>query len=327
MAIRLGIIGYGIMGERLQRAAAAHDPQVIAVSGVWDPSPEAMQRLEGAFPDIARPSTVEDLIAQADCVYVASPPASHLAHARAALTAGKALFCEKPLAVDVTDARRFVAQAEETGARAGVNFPFASSVAVDRLKAWMADGTVGAPRRVLIETAFAHWPRPWQLDAAEWLDRTAQGGFTREVVSHFLFLTRRLIGPLDLRRASADYPEPGRSERAITADFIVGTLPVSLTGGVGTTTKADHNTWTLEGTEGTVRLRDWSFAERHESTGEWAEAPDAVPNEEARPIVLARQLDKVAAMTRGEAHDLATLREALDVQEAVETILRSPAQA
>jgi hypothetical protein len=32
-------------------------------------------------------------------------------------------------------------------------------------------------------------------------------------------------------------------------------------------------------------------------------------------------LEKVAAMTRGEAHGLATVREAFEVQEIVETIL------
>jgi predicted dehydrogenase len=46
-----------------------------------------------------------------------------------------------------------------------------------------------------------------------------------------------------------------------------------------------------------------------------------MPNERMRPLVLKRQLAGVAAMTRGEAHPLATLREALEVQEVVEAIL------
>ena len=41
-AIRLGFIGFGIMGERLLRAAVAHDPAVLVPAGVWDPSPGAM---------------------------------------------------------------------------------------------------------------------------------------------------------------------------------------------------------------------------------------------------------------------------------------------
>ncbi len=54
-------------------------------------------------------------------------------------------------------------------------------------------------------------------------------------------------------------------------------------------------------------------------------APDALPNERMRPMVLRRQLDGVAAMTRGQPHHLATLREALEVQEVVEAILAQSA--
>jgi hypothetical protein len=46
-----------------------------------------------------------------------------------------------------------------------------------------------------------------------------------------------------------------------------------------------------------------------------------LPNEQMRPLVLKRQLGSVAAMTRGKTHPLATLREALEVQEVVEAIL------
>jgi hypothetical protein len=42
-----------------------------------------------------------------------------------------------------------------------------------------------------------------------------------------------------------------------------------------------------------------------------------------RPLVLKRQLDKVAALTRGASQDLATLSEAAEVQRVVETILHS----
>ena len=40
-----------------------------------------------------------------------------------------------------------------------------------------------------------------------------------------------------------------------------------------------------------------------------------------RPLVLKGQLDQLAALTRGETTDLATLREAPEVQEVVEAIL------
>lgn len=207
-----------------------------------------------------------------------------------------------------------------SGARVSIK-PFASSFAVDQLVRWMSDGSVGTPQAIEIDVAFATWPRSWQRGAASWLDGRKDGGFTREVVSHFLFLSRRTFGPLMLheatctcsRRTAASTPSPRACKRARS--------PL-LKGSVGGTDKDDHNTWTLTGAEGRIRLRDWSFAER-EVAGRWQEAPDAIPSEKARPLVLGRQLDKVAALTRGEATNLATLEDALDVQRVVEAILRA----
>ena len=319
-AISFGLIGAGIMGERMLRAALEQPAAALSVSGIWDPSAEAMERIAAALPAVPRQADSAALIAASDCVYIASPPSSHLAHARAALAAGKAVFCEKPLAVDLADARAFVTEAGERGA---VNFPFASSPAVARLRDWIASGAVGTPQRVAIEVAFASWPRSWQVDAAGWLDGPAQGGFTREVVSHFLFLTRRIAGPFAGLSAKAAYPEAGKSERRIEATLTAGALPVTLVGSVGTTAKDDHNVWTLEGDKGAVRLCDWSHAERRRPDGSWERDPEALSQNEARPLALRRQLEGVAKLTRGEPHHLATLREAFDVQEVVETVLKS----
>jgi predicted dehydrogenase len=317
-SVRLGIIGYGIMGERLLRAALAHDPAVLAVASVWDPSDAAMQRLARDLPQVPRLTSADAVIAACDCLYVASPPAHHLGYARDAFAAGRAVFCEKPLAVDVADSESFVRETRD--AKGAVNFPFASSFAVDQLRAWLADGVVGAPQSIEIEIVFAAWPRPWQVDAASWLDARPQGGFTREVGSHFLFLARRLFGPLRLDAHTVSYPQAGASERAVTAQLRAGALPVTLAGAVGTTDKPDHNVFRIAGPNGSIRLRDWSIAERLVD-GAWREAPDALPNETMRPLVLKRQLDKVAALTRGTPQDLATLSEAVEVQRIVETIL------
>ena len=315
-SVAIGIIGAGIMGERLLTAILRQDPDLLHPSGIWDPA--AMQRMEKTFPRVRRMADAAAVIAASDCVYIASPPASHLDHARAALAAGKSFFGEKPLAIDVADARAFVAQAGDRGA---VNFPFASSPAVATIKDWIEGGEIGTPRRIEIEVGFAAWPRSWQKDAAGWLDRPMQGGFSREVVSHFLFLSRRLVGPLRGLSGKASFPEAGKSERRIAATLQAGDLPVVVAGAVGETAKDDHNIWMLEGDKGAVRLCDWSIAQRRMPDGTWQRATDALPNEEARPLALKRQLEGVAKLARGEPHHLATLVEAFNVQEIVEGIL------
>ena len=225
-------------------------------------------------------------------------------------------------AVDVAAAAIAVNELVAAGMRAAVNFPFASSFGVDQINSWMRDGRVGTPQRLDIAIQFAAWPRPWQLDAAGWLDARAEGGFTREVASHFLFLTRRQLGPLQLISADTAYPIGGKSERAMRAELTAGGIPVTLEGSVGTTQLDDHNSWTLTGDRGRIRLRDWSIAEAETNTT-WQPPADAKSNEVMRPLVLARQLDKIAAMTRSEPTNLATLTEALEVQSVVEAILQS----
>lgn len=322
--LSIGIIGAGIMGERLLRAILDQSPPLVKVSGIWDPAPSAMERMAATFPQVPRLADAAAIIAASGCVYIASPPSSHLEHARAAIAAGKSVFCEKPLAVDVAEARAFVAKAGDRGA---VNFPFASSPAVATLMDWVAQGAVGRASRVTVEVAFATWPRSWQADAAAWLDGRQQGGFTREVVSHFLFLSRRLLGPLQGLTASVAFPEAARSERGIEARLMAGDIPIELKGSVGTTAKDDHNIWMLEGDRGAVRLCDWSVAERRRPDGTWERAADALSQADARPIALRRQIEGVVRLTNGEAHHLATLAEALNVQEIVEAILASSVTA
>ncbi len=315
---RIAIIGAGIMGERMLRAATDHAADVATVAAVWDTAPAALDRLAGSLPGLPRAASAAAAIEAADCVYIATPPATHIAYADQAFAAGRSVFLEKPLATDVAAADAFVRRHQ--GARAAVNFPFASSFAVERLRSWISEGAAGpAFSRLDIDVAFARWPRPWQLAAASWLDAPAEGGFTREVVSHFLFLARRVLGPLQLANSSVDRPAGG-TERRVEAMMEAGGIPVHLTGAVGSVTADDHNTWTLHGT-GAVRLRDWSWAERQAPDGSWTADPDAAPNERMRPLVLRRQLEGVARMTRGEPHTLATLEEALEVQAIVEAIL------
>ena len=317
MTIGLGIIGAGIMGERLLQAALEHAGDVVHVSGVWDHAPAALDRIVGGS-GVPQAASADAVIEGAECVYVATPPGTHLGYARAALAAGRALFLEKPLAVDLADARAFVAEAD--AARVGVNFPFASSQAVDRLQTWLRDNVAGAPRGFAIDVGFAAWPRPWQQGAAGWLDGAAEGGFTREVVSHFLFLSRRLLGPLYLKSSEVEFGEDGGTERRIAARLDAGGLPGRLTGRIGGTTQDEYNAWTVQGVAN-FRLRDWSVAERQRPDNTWAPDPDALPNEQARSLALRRQLEQVARITRGEPHHLATVVEAFDVQQVVEAIL------
>ena len=317
-ALRLGVAGYGNMGGRIVRACLAYDPADLVLAGVWDPFPGQMGRL-AADSTAARPiDSYEDLLDISDIVHIASPPRHHIEQMLLAHRAGVAILCEKPLAVDLSEARRAVMLLNAAGARAAVNFPFPATLAVDQLEGWLADGSIGTPQRIELDIAFANWPRPQQMQAA-WLNGREQGGFIREVVSHFVFLAMRLFGPVSIEFAHATLPTEG-SETALYAELSANRLPFTIDARVGGTEHPDYHTFTIIGSSGRIRLTGWAVAQRQLPSGEWQEAPDTLTNEQNRPRMLARTLSEALKMAHGEPHRLATLSEALAVMEIVEAL-------
>ncbi|MCP5150998.1 MAG: Gfo/Idh/MocA family oxidoreductase [Chromatiales bacterium] len=122
MPHRVTVIGLGVMGQRMLANMSAHPQFEVAVA--WDPDADARAFTVQRHPQTRIAASAEAAIADPDTgvVYVASPPAWHAAHAIAALDAGKAVYCEKPLAVDLAEGRALVERAERSPMAAIVNF-------------------------------------------------------------------------------------------------------------------------------------------------------------------------------------------------------------
>jgi predicted dehydrogenase len=273
-------------------------------------------------PAIVGESSAQALAARADIValYIASPPVSHRAYVELAWDHDKTAFCEKPLAISLAASKRLVERQTAERHRAAINFPFASAPAARVLAGAVADGTLGTIERIDIDVAFAAWPRPWQR-AGAWLAERVEGGFVREVVSHFIFLTQRLAGPLAVGGARITYPADGKTaETAIEAHLTAGKIPVTLAGKVGETSADDRNSLTVTGSKGALRLYDWAGLQRREHGG-WREV-DFGPGPPPRQRSAVTQLDQLAALIEGRLHGLPTLEEGLAVQRCVETLLQ-----
>jgi predicted dehydrogenase len=316
----IGIIGLGIMGQRMLAGLAAHPGFTVAAA--WDPSPAALDWLRREHPAIVPAASAAALAARADvaAIYVASPPVSHPAYVDLAWDNGKAAFCEKPLAVALSASKRLVARQTAEHRLAAINFPFASAPAARMMMEAAASGALGNIQRIDIDVAYAAWPRPWQK-AGLWLAERVEGGFMREVVSHFIFLTERLAGTLAVLGVEVAYPADGKTaETAILARLTAGAVPVSLRGTVGTTSADDSNSLTLTGERGAYRLYDWIWLQ-HRVGGEWQEV-DFGPGLPIRERSVATQLDQLAALIEGGDHKLPTLAEGLAVQRCIETLLK-----
>lgn len=316
---QIGVISLGVMGQRMLARLAEHPPASACVA--WDPNPAVVAEVRQRHPGLTIAASAAEVIGTPglDCLYIASPPANHLAYANQGFDAGLAVFCEKPLTVDFPAGRRTIARIEAEKHRAAVNFSLASSPGLAAMQAAIDDGTIGTPQRVEIELAFERWPRAWQAAAGRWLAERTEGGFAREVLSHFVFVLQRVLGQAVVASATTEYPDDGvSSERALVATLNAGGVPVTIAGRVGGS-HPDFNRMTLQGSAGAVEIHDWMGLRRRRNGGDWIADGDPHTN---RQISQAAQLDQVVALIDGRAQSLPGFSEALAVQETIEALLK-----
>ena len=314
MTHKTAIIGLGIMGRRLLDNLVFH-PGFEPVA-LWDPSPESCAKAREVAPGVPVVDSAEAAIAAADVVYLACPPVPRKAYALAAAAAGKTVFLEKPLGVDIAESEDLVKRL--AGTRAAVNFTQASSIGFEVLRNAIAGGETGDVLGIDIVVTYPAWPRAWQVDA-DWLRFKAEGGYTREVISHFLFLSERFLAPLTLKWARPSYPaDPALCESEILARLETADgRPVSVIGTVGGA-QPDRQEVTVKAAKTSFRFTEF-YQLWKSSGGEWAAAYEFPAD--PRRSSLQRQLDELDKLVRGEKSLLATPEEALRVQVLIEGML------
>ncbi len=107
---RVAIIGTG-WGARVQ--VPAFREAGLDVASIAGQSPERTRRIAGELHLEPFDDWRELVTASADLISIVTPPSEHLTMARAALTAGKHVLCEKPTALNVSEAVMLVDAAAE----------------------------------------------------------------------------------------------------------------------------------------------------------------------------------------------------------------------
>lgn len=317
MTHKLAIIGLGIMGRRMLENALQHP--LFDVSGVWDPSGAALEKTRKLLPQAPIASTAEMAMSGAHVVYLACPPGPRKAYALQAAAAGQGVFMEKPLGIDNAESRDLLTQMRTARLPGVVNFTQAASRGFQELQRAIDAGETGELLGIDIVVQYPAWPRAWQKDA-NWLCLRQEGGYTREVISHFLFLASRFLGPLRLVFASPRYPQDPRLceldmlARLETSEGCPVTV-MATTGGA----QEDRQEVTVRASRMNHQFREFYQLWRSEG-GPWVEALDWT-TEDPRTSALQRQLTEVDLWLRGQPHKLATAQEALVVQELVEAML------
>ncbi|HJQ23534.1 MAG TPA: Gfo/Idh/MocA family oxidoreductase [Blastocatellia bacterium] len=197
--LKVGIIGAGYIGS-LHAAVLARDErvQIVAIHDAVGERAAALAQAAGA----SATTSADELIEASDAVYIATPNTQHTELALAAIQAGKHIFCEKPLATGLDDARMILEAALQTARVFQVGFNRRFAPVYQTLKERLAE--------TLPHSAHVKMNRGELLKPAWVGDARLTGGFLYETTIHMLDLLRFLFGEvisIDSAASSHEYGE------------------------------------------------------------------------------------------------------------------------
>lgn len=172
--VRVAVVGTGFMGAVHTRSARVAGGEVVGIVG----SSPAKGKLAAQEFGVDRAfDSIEDVLRHGvDVVHVCTPNATHPQFAQAALEAGVAVICEKPLAVDADQAGMLTELAAERGVVAAVPFVYRYYASVREARARIAEPGHRPPW--LIHGSYL---QDWLADetATNWRVDPKAGGATR----------------------------------------------------------------------------------------------------------------------------------------------------
>ena len=316
MIVKVAIIGLGIMGRRMLEHMRKHEK--FEPNFLWDPDKSACEKAIKIDAEAKIMDSPEEAIDAADLVYLACPPKVREAYAIDTVQKGKALFLEKPLGIDVEHSKKFIERLKNFNVPLAVNFTQAAGLALNDLLHAKSNEEFGEMIGVDIIVTYPKWPREWQKEA-DWLRFKSEGGMTREVISHFLFFSERVLGLLELKWAKVVYPkddllcETDVLARLETKDGKCVNILASV-GGV----QPDRQEMTIRGTKTSRRVSEF-YKDFESDGGEFL--PLREEPKDPRAVSLKAQLDHLFLNYKGMPNQLASLDEAYRVQTLIEAIL------
>jgi myo-inositol 2-dehydrogenase/D-chiro-inositol 1-dehydrogenase len=199
-ALRIGMAGLGRLGRRhaeifhyrVRGAAVVAAASPVAEERDWARSQLGLAGVDDDFAKlIARP--------EVDAVVIVTPTSLHADQAIAALEAGKHVFCEKPLALEVADCLRVeAAAAKHPRQKVLVGFVRRFDPSYSAAMAKIRAGAIGAPFMVRSQTLDKNDPSGFFVRFAP-----TSGGIFLDMAIHDIDCARFLLGGPKARRVYA----------------------------------------------------------------------------------------------------------------------------
>lgn len=200
--VRIAMIGYGTMGKA--HSYAYHVAPVLRdlpcqpkLAVLCGRNAAAVERAADSYGFEAWSTDWHDAVSrpEVDLVDICTPPGTHVEIAEAAMRSGKAVLCEKPLAVSYAEACRAAQTAAERGVLNAIGFNYRRLPAVAlmlRMIRERAIGDVRLWRAVWLSDEFVdpNIPFDWRFD------RRMGGTTIADLGAHLIDLARSTVGEI-----------------------------------------------------------------------------------------------------------------------------------
>lgn len=268
----VGLIGTGFMGRA--HALAFHNarttfdlPFDLTLVALADADAARGQQCAASWGFECSHADWQQLISDpaVNLVAITTPNLLHFPMAMAALEAGKAVYCEKPLAVSLEQAREMQAAARTAGVVTRVGYNYQHNPIIGLAKQMIESGELG--RIVSFQGEFSEdfmgdglSPWSWRCEEAH------AGGALADLGSHLLAMARHLLGEVEAVCADSQTVHPLRpatrgseERRSISIDDQTYALLRFANGARGTFGSSwlkhgykNHLSFEIGGTEGTL---------------------------------------------------------------------------
>jgi myo-inositol 2-dehydrogenase / D-chiro-inositol 1-dehydrogenase len=183
--LRIGVIGVGRIG-RMHAEVLARRVSGAAVGAVYDARHPAARDVAHALGVPAAGSVEEILGGDVDAVAICSTAETHVELLIAAAEAGKAVFCEKPVSLELDELDRALAAIDAAGVPFQIGFNRRFDPAHAAVREAVASGAIGEPHLVRISS------RDPEPPSAEYV--RSSGGLFLDMMIHDFDMARYVTG-------------------------------------------------------------------------------------------------------------------------------------
>lgn len=337
--IRIAVAGAGYIGQAHMDSIRRNADCELAA--VIDPAPAAQElaNMAGArwF------ASLEDMLAQArpDGVILATPNQLHLAHANECLDAGLPILLEKPVTATVEEGEALMQRVQAEGAKVLVGHHRTHSPIMAQAREIVQSGRLG---RLVSVMGSAQFFKPDEYyESAPWRKAPGAGPVLLNMI-HEVHNLRMLCGEIIAVQAFASNAVRGfavEDTAAINLRFANGVLGVFMLSDTAASARSweqtsqenpaystygDEDCYTLAGTMGslavpTMRMKTYA----READRSWWKPFDVSEAAVRRGDPIDFQLAHFAAVVRGEAEPLVTVRDGVQNLRVTEAIIQAAA--